>query len=105
MVGLAALALWWTPLLLLGSIALGGVLILLNLSVYRFFCGKRGLSFALRAIPCHWLYYAYSGLAFMIGTWQYWLFQQKKAPTPVQVQALSPPRAEFATASLQDADR
>ena len=105
MVGLATLALWWTPLLLLGSIAFGLALILLNGSVYRFFWGKRGLSFALRAIPWHWLYYAYSGLAFMIGTSQYWLFQQKTAPAPAQVQPLSPSRAEFATASLQDADR
>ena len=102
MVGLAALALWWTPLLL-GAIAFGLALIFLNGSVYRFFWRKRGLRFALRVIPWHWLYYAYSGLAFMIGTSQYWLFQQKTAPA--QVQPLSPPRAEFATASLQDADR
>ena len=104
MVGLAALSLWWTPLLL-GAIAFGLAFIGLNASVYQFFWGKRGLSFALRAIPWHWLYYAYSGLAFVIGTLQYWLLQEKAAPSPAQIQPLSPPRVEFATASLQDADR
>ena len=104
MAGLAVLALWWTPLLL-GALAFGVAFIGLNASVYRFFWGKRGLGFALRVIPWHWLYYAYSGLAFVIGTSQYWLIQQKTVPSPAQVQPLSPPRVEFATASLQDADR
>lgn len=104
MVGLAALSLWWTPFLL-GAIAFGLALITLNASVYRFFWGKRGLSFAVRVIPWHWLYYAYSGLAFMIGTSQYWVFHPRTPRSPAQIQPLSPPRVEFATASLRDADR
>jgi hypothetical protein len=48
-------------------------LLLLNAPVYRFFHQKRGLWFALRTIPWHWLYYTYSGLAFVIGTCRYWL--------------------------------
>ncbi len=39
----------------------------LNLPVYRFLAGKRGWWFALRAVPWHWLYYGYSGLAFAIA--------------------------------------
>ena len=104
MVGLTALALWWTPFLL-GSVFFGSALIGLNASVYRFFWRKRGLSFALRVIPWHWLYYAYSGLAFVIGTFQYWSLHPKTSPSSVQSQPLSPSRVDFAVASLQDADR
>lgn len=39
----------------------------LNLPVYRFLAGKRSWWFALRAVPWHWLYYGYSGLAFAIA--------------------------------------
>ena len=104
MVSLAALALWWTPLLL-GAIAFGLALITLNASVYRFFWGKRGLGFALRVVPWHWLYYAYGGLAFVVGTSQYWVSHRKKLLSPAQLQPLSPPRIKFATASSRDADR
>lgn len=44
------------------------VLFALNASLYRFFWRKRGMWFAIRAIPWHWVYYAYSGLAFGVGT-------------------------------------
>ncbi|MEB3281460.1 MAG: glycosyltransferase family 2 protein [Lyngbya sp.] len=47
--------------------------IALNAPVYQFFHNKRGLLFALRAIPWHWLYYFYSGLAFAIGFVRHWL--------------------------------
>ncbi len=40
----------------------------LNAPLYRFFQRKRGWWFALRVIPWHWLYYAYSGLGFVWGT-------------------------------------
>jgi glycosyltransferase involved in cell wall biosynthesis len=49
-VGLGAVALTWT-----------------NRSLYRFFLHKRGLSFTLQALPWHWLYFFYSGLAFALG--------------------------------------
>ncbi|MEO5361224.1 MAG: glycosyltransferase family 2 protein [Nitrospirota bacterium] len=42
------------------------VVISLNLSLYTFFYRKRGLFFALAAIPLHFLYYFYSGAAFGI---------------------------------------
>jgi glycosyltransferase involved in cell wall biosynthesis len=47
------------------SIAAG--LVLLNLDLYRFFTRTRGLWFTLRALPLHWLYYAYCGLAVVLG--------------------------------------
>lgn len=55
------------PVLLLGVGGVALALLLLNLSVYRFFWRKRGGWFTLRAIPWHWFYYAYSGLAFGVG--------------------------------------
>lgn len=58
---------WWWP----GAFVVAGIivvlLLLLNAPVYRFFWRKRGLWFAVRTVPWHWLYYFYSGLAFAIG--------------------------------------
>ena len=47
--------------------AVPGVCLLLglNYSFYRFLAEKRGIGFALKAIPLHWLYFLYSGLAFL----------------------------------------
>jgi GT2 family glycosyltransferase len=42
-------------------------LLVVNAPVYRFFLRKRGLRFTVQAVPWHWLYYFYSGLAFAIG--------------------------------------
>jgi hypothetical protein len=43
-------------------------LTILNNSVYKFFLNKRGIIFTLKVIPWHWLYYFYSGMAFLIAT-------------------------------------
>jgi GT2 family glycosyltransferase len=71
LLGLLGSLIWGQTILLV--IFCSAVLLTLNASVYRFFHRKRGLWFALRTIPWHWLYYAYSGLAFVIGTSRYWL--------------------------------
>jgi glycosyltransferase involved in cell wall biosynthesis len=42
-------------------------LLALNWGLYRFFREKRGLLFAVKALPWNWLYFFYSGLAFSIG--------------------------------------
>ena len=42
-------------------------LLVLNRDFYGFLVDKRGLWFALRAIPIHWLYYLYSVVAFGLG--------------------------------------
>ncbi len=36
----------------------------LNWDLYRYLKSKRGLLFAIRAVPCHWFYYLYSTAAF-----------------------------------------
>lgn len=58
---------WWPAASVVVGGGLLGTLLLLNLPLYRFLWRKRGLRFALRSIPCHWLYYAYSGLTFAFG--------------------------------------
>lgn len=58
----------WQPLLLVGAAVMGLMLFTLNVRLYRFFLEKRGLRFAVQAIPWHWLYFFYSGAAFAIGT-------------------------------------
>jgi GT2 family glycosyltransferase len=70
LLALLSTIMWGQALLLV--VLCGLVLLTLNAPVYRFFHHKRGLWFALRAIPWHWLYYGYSGLAFVIGTSRYW---------------------------------
>ncbi len=44
-------------------------LLVLNFDLYRFFARKRGVTFALRAIPLHWFYYLYcaAGVAIAVG--------------------------------------
>ena len=58
---------WWWPMLfpLVGGCVV--LLLVLNARLYRFVRDKRGLWFALQSIPWHWLYYWYSGLAFVFG--------------------------------------
>ena len=53
------------PLLLVTAAA--ALLVYLNLHLYRFFARKRGLRFAVQAIPLHWLYYGYCGVAVGVG--------------------------------------
>lgn len=62
-------------LLIAALCALG--LIALNAPVYRFFKRRRGLKFAVKTIPWHWLYYFYSGLAFGIGLCRHLFTEQK----------------------------
>lgn len=62
-----ALGIQWTVGIAI-AIILMGLLLSLNFPVYQFFYRKRGLWFALRVIPWHWLYFFYSGLAYGVGT-------------------------------------
>ncbi len=68
---------WWAL-----SFAFGGLwvflLLILNGSLYRFYYCRRGMNFMLKAIPLHWLYYFYSGLAFAIGSIKPMLYRLKK---------------------------
>jgi len=64
---LATIGLPLVPSLLWPGLAAAGGLIVLNRQLYQFFWRKRGAWFALRAVPWHWAYLVYSGLAFAIG--------------------------------------
>lgn len=68
------LSFWW-PLWLWIVCICGAVLTAINWPVYRFFYRKRGGWFALRVLPWHWLYYFYSGLAFVVSTVRHYLQQ------------------------------
>jgi GT2 family glycosyltransferase len=99
MVGLMVLA-PFCPALAIPSIAFGGLLLCLNASVYRFFWKKRSLGFALKVVPWHWLYYAYSGIAFVLGTLQYWL--QPESSLALSSPNLSNPSVNFLSVSQRD---
>lgn len=58
----------WQPLLLIVVVAMGFVLLFINMRFYRFLAKKRGVLFAIGAIPWHWFYFLYSGVAFATGT-------------------------------------
>ena len=53
------------------------LLIRLNWDLYRFFKEKRGLIFAVKAIPWHWFYLFYCGLAYGVGFAKYQIKRSK----------------------------
>jgi glycosyltransferase involved in cell wall biosynthesis len=77
----ALIGAWWQPWFLASAGAAILLLLALNAPLYRFFQRQRGLWFALRVIPWHWLYYLYSGLAFAIGAIHHSL-TRRRAPQP-----------------------
>jgi len=66
---------WWP-----GSFAVAGasalLLIIIGMPVYRFFFWKRGTWFTTKAIPWHWFYNFYCGLAFAIGFSKFFFSRQ-----------------------------
>jgi glycosyltransferase involved in cell wall biosynthesis len=67
-------AAWWWSLVWIATLVLSITLLGINYSIYRFFYNKRGILFAIKTIPWHWLYYLYSGLAFAIGIIRHLLY-------------------------------
>ncbi|MGE0826712.1 MAG: glycosyltransferase family 2 protein [Candidatus Binatia bacterium] len=65
------LAAWWWPWSLTVAVGILFALVIVNAPVYRFFVQKRGMVFTLGVLPWHWFYYAYSGLAFVLGSMRY----------------------------------
>ncbi len=55
------------PWLLLAAVVCLCVLLAFNWNLYYFFMKKRGTLFAIKAIPCHWFYLFYCGIAFFFG--------------------------------------
>ncbi|MBI3300775.1 MAG: glycosyltransferase [Deltaproteobacteria bacterium] len=84
---------WWP-----GALTVAGGLMLtllaLNAPLYRFFLGKRGLRFVAQAIPWHWLYYGYSGVAFVLGTASFLARGRRPARTGLTVVAEGRPDAQ-----------
>lgn len=80
---LLAASVWWT------AFAIAAILILallgFNMPVYRFFYRKCGFWFAIQAVPWHWLYYIYSGLAFAIGVVRHMLSLKDRSLKAVDV--------------------
>jgi len=75
---------WWpTSFAAAGAFAL--CLILIGMPVYQFFFRKRGFWFTIGAIPWHWFYYFYSGLAFAIGFGQFIFSRQKSSKVGLSV--------------------
>ena len=80
---------WAWLLVLLAAL----MLIWLNWPFYQFLGNKRGLRFALMALPWHWLYFLYSGASFVVGLAQFRLGRMEQVmidgirplPTPPSV--------------------
>jgi GT2 family glycosyltransferase len=64
---MALVGMVWIPQLFLLAICSVVLLLALNWRLYLFFSRKKGMKFTARAIPMHWLYYLYSGIAFGVG--------------------------------------
>ncbi|HEX9659242.1 MAG TPA: glycosyltransferase [Rhodothermales bacterium] len=64
----ALLAALWSPWALILVAGLVLAVTALNLDFYRYFADRRGLWFAVRVVPLHWLYFVYCGLCVVAGT-------------------------------------
>jgi len=71
--GLATLAALWRPVMLIAAAAFALVVTALNIEFYRFFATHRGVWFALRVAPLHWLYFYYCGFSVVLGTLLHYL--------------------------------
>ncbi len=91
---LAVLALPLAPAGWPAAVGLALALLALNWPLYAFFARRRGLAFALAAIPWHWLYYLYNSLSFALGTLQFWL----RGARPVAADGALPRAADPETA-------
>lgn len=54
-----------------GSVACAALLGVLNRDLYRFFARQRGIVFAARVIPLHWLYFLYCGASLVLAAQAY----------------------------------
>jgi len=70
LLGASAISFRWPALAGLAALFIA-LLLALNAPLYQFFWRQRGFWFALQTIPCHWFYYLYSGLAFVVGIMRY----------------------------------
>ena len=67
LLALTLLISFYSPWFLIPACPLIVLALTLNWDLYRFFRDKRGIGFAFKSIPWHWLYFLYCGLAFITG--------------------------------------
>jgi hypothetical protein len=58
----------WRPWALAGALACVAGIVLLSRGFYAYFVQRRGLWFAARVLPLHFLYHLYNGVSFVVGT-------------------------------------
>lgn len=68
----------------LAALGLGGV-VGLNAGFFAFLARRRGAAFALRAVPWHVLFYAYNGVAFLIGLGRHLIQTARPGMGPVPI--------------------
>ncbi len=76
-------AVWRSGSLWLSGLSALGLLVL-NRDLYAFFARQRGVMFAMKAIPLHWLYYLYACLAFTVGVGGYALSRGRARRSPAE---------------------
>jgi GT2 family glycosyltransferase len=87
--GLAAVAAFWVPWLWLAVAALVLAVTFLNRRFYQFFVSERGIVFAVRTVPLHWLYFIICGLSVVLGTLGHYLSPAATTPRPATAPARS----------------
>jgi GT2 family glycosyltransferase len=75
LLGLAVLFAAWWPAAWAGAAALAIGITVVNRNFYRFIAARRGVWFALRVVPLHWLYFGYCGFCVVWGTLLHFLAQ------------------------------
>jgi glycosyltransferase involved in cell wall biosynthesis len=58
----------WRPWALWGALACTAAVVFLSRGFYAYFVQRRGLWFAARVLPLHFLYHLYNGVSFVFGT-------------------------------------
>ncbi len=91
---------WFWPPMSLVAVVCAITLTQLNGPVYQFFHQKRGLWFALQTVGWHWLYYAYSGLAFGLGTLNYWVNRNRIPPVHPRMATAAIAQPQFELAAI-----
>jgi GT2 family glycosyltransferase len=86
----------WLVWALVAATLAGLGLVVLNWPTYQFLRRQRGVRFMLQSLPWHWLYYAYSGLAFVLGSLKHWTRRQPPAASRSAQPLFSPPALQLA---------
>ena len=68
------------PAMLAVALAAAVALAVLNRDLYRFFWTRRGALFTLGAVAWHWLYFAYSSIAFAAGSLRFFVAPISRTP-------------------------